>query len=177
MIAPSATTFLAPWANFYTMAGSSAAALTGLMFVVITLVRRSEIRDSAGIDTFSTPTVVHFSTALFLSAALNAPWHLLIHPAILTGLVGLFGIIYNMRVMRRTKSLTTYTPDIEDWTWYSIVPLLTYIVILGAAIATPSVPVQALFVVAGCVVALIFLGIRNAWDVVTFIAVRGINQD
>lgn len=165
--------FLAPWSNFYTMAGSSAAALTGLMFVVITLVNRLEQRNRDGIATFSTPTVVHFSAALFLSAALNAPWHLLVHPAILVGLVGLIGVIYNARLIRRTKRLTIYTPDFEDWSLYFFIPLLTYVVLLAGAIALPLAPVHALFVLAGCVVVLIFLGIRNAWDVVTYIAAAG----
>jgi hypothetical protein len=168
-----ATTFLAPWSNFYTMIGSSAAALTGLMFVVITLVKRSDVKEPEGTATFSTPTVMHFSAALFLAAAFNAPWHLLIHPAILAAVVGVLGVFYNVSVMRRTKRLTIYTPDAEDWAFYSIIPLVVYAVILAGSIALPSAPVQALFVLAGCVVLLIFVGIRNSWDVVTYIAISG----
>ncbi|MBV9232567.1 MAG: hypothetical protein JO030_00880, partial [Candidatus Eremiobacteraeota bacterium] len=42
MIDVYAPRLLAHWANFYVMIGSSAAALTGLMFVVITLVTNME---------------------------------------------------------------------------------------------------------------------------------------
>jgi hypothetical protein len=174
-MAETASSFLAPWASFYVMMGSSAAALTGLMFVVITLVNRTERsrRSSDGIATFSTPTVTHFCAALLVSAVLAAPWRLMLHPAVLIALTGLFGIVYMLRVMRRTKSLVSYTADVEDWTWYSVLPLVAYIAIFAGAIVLVTFPTQALFALAGGVVFLIFLGIRNAWDVVTFIAIGG----
>ena len=109
------------------MAGSSAAALTGLMFVVITLVRGEE-RASAhdGIATFSTPTVMHFCAALFVSAILCAPWPSLVYVAVIVGLVGCYGILYLARVALRAKRLTKYTADLEDWMWYTVLPLLAY---------------------------------------------------
>lgn len=169
------STLLANWSNFYVTMGSSAAALTGLMFVVITLVNRGERSQgsSDGIATFSTPTVLHFCAALFFSAVLNAPWHLLLDPAFIIGLTALYGVVYVLRVMRRTKRLTGYTPDTEDWMWYTIVPLVAYSIILAGAVILPIASVRALFVLAGGVVLLIFLGIRNSWDVVTFIAMGG----
>jgi len=39
---PSAPSILAHWESFYVIVGSSAAALTGLMFVVITLIADSK---------------------------------------------------------------------------------------------------------------------------------------
>jgi len=36
--------------------------------------------------------------------------------------------------------------------------------------------VQALFALAGGALLLIFIGIRNAWDIVTFIAIGGIDE-
>ncbi|MGH7728579.1 MAG: hypothetical protein ACREM2_07310 [Vulcanimicrobiaceae bacterium] len=70
-----ATSLFAPWSSFYAMTGSSAAALTGLMFVVITLVTGEDrSRPSLeGISIFSTPTVLHFGSALLVSAVLNVP--------------------------------------------------------------------------------------------------------
>lgn len=173
-----ASSFLPPWSSFYVMAGSSAAALTGLMFVVITLVKGTERSQGNhdGIATFSTPTVMHFCAALLISAILNAPWRSLIHVAVVTGLAGLYGVVYIVRVMYRTKRITAYTPDVEDWAWYTLLPFVAYCAILAGGIALPEVPVQALFALAGGVVLLIFIGIRNAWDVVTYIAIGGPNQ-
>jgi len=157
------------------MTGSSAAALTGLMFVVITLVAGSgRIRRSTptGISTFSTPTVLHFCCALLVSATLSVPWRVLVHPAILLALAGAFGIVYMLRVTVRTMRLETYKADLEDWTWYSGLPLLAYVALFGGALYLAVHPVDAMFAVAAGALLLIFLGIRNAWDVVTFLAIN-----
>lgn len=157
------------------MIGSSSAALTGLMFVVITLVTNVEAtkRTQDGVSTFSTPTVTHFCAALYVSAIFIAPWQTLIRPAVLLGLAGLYGVVYVARVTFRAKRLTGYTPDIEDWAWYNVVPFLAYGAILAGSIALVVVPDKAEIAIAAGVLLLIFIGIRNAWDVVTFLAIRG----
>jgi hypothetical protein len=162
---------LSAWSSFYVMTGSSAAALTGLMFVVITLVTRQEdqTRSRDGVSTFSTPTVMHFCAVLLVSALLVAPWRAVIHPAILTGLTGLAGIIYSARVTVRARNLS-YTLDAEDWISYHILPLVTYILLFAGSVALAIAPVEGALAVAASVVVLIFLGIHNAWDVVTFLA-------
>lgn len=167
-----ASSVLAPWSNFYVMAGSSAAALTGLMFVVLTLVsevRRQNTPD--GISTFSTPTVMHFAAVLLTSTILVAPWPSLAFPSALLGIAGFLGAAYLLRVTLQTKRLSTYTPDAEDWAWFSVLPFVAYGAILGGAIALRLSPVDAMFALATGIVGLIFIGIRNAWDVVTYLAV------
>ena len=156
------------------MTGSSAAALTGLMFVVITLVTRTQPAEEAhaGISTFSTPTVMHFAAVLLISAVLIAPWRSLVSPGVVVALMGLYGVVYILRVMHRTRRLTIYTADLEDWMWYTILPFVAYGAISAGAIALAAAPVQALFILAGGVVLLIFTGIRNAWDVVTYLMIR-----
>jgi hypothetical protein len=173
-----ASLLLTPWSSFFVMTGSSAAALTGLMFVVITLVMGTERlrRAPNGISTFSTPTVVHFCAALLISAILTAPWKSLLPPGIVIGLAGLCGVVYLVRIMHRTTQLSSYVPDAEDWAWYNILPLAAYGVVLAAAIAFFTVPVQALFAFAGSVMLLIFIGIHNAWDIVTYLAVGGFDD-
>jgi hypothetical protein len=173
-MAETASSVLGPWSNFYIMAGSSAGALTGLMFVVMTLVagvERSQ-RNQDGISTFSTPTVAHFGSALLVSAILSAPWGSLVYPAVLLGLASLYAVAYVVRVWFRTKRFTAYRPDLEDWVWYSVLPLVAYLAILVGAFMLPAIPVNALFALAAGVLLLIFIGIRNAWDVVTFLAVK-----
>jgi hypothetical protein len=174
----SAPSVLTPWSNFYIMIGSAAASLTGLMFVVITLVMGTERLKKAedGISTFSTPTVVHFGAALLVSAILSAPWHWLLHPAILLGLLGSAGVVYLVRIMYRTKRLTNYNPDVEDWAWYAILPFVAYAVTLAGAVMLPFFPAQALFVLALGATLLVFIGIHNAWDIVTYIALGSANE-
>ncbi|HEU5250224.1 MAG TPA: hypothetical protein VFW15_09565, partial [Thermoanaerobaculia bacterium] len=65
---------LSAWESFYVIVGSSAAALIGLQFVVITLIagmRRRPTPDT--IRAFGTPTVVHLAGALLVSAIMSAP--------------------------------------------------------------------------------------------------------
>jgi hypothetical protein len=170
-----ASSVIAAWSNFYVMTGSSASALTGLMFVVITLVTgvdRSK-RTSEGIGTFSTPTVVHFCAALLISAVLSAPWRSLAPVSTSLGLAGLCGIVYVGRLMNRARRQLTYTPDLEDWVCYTILPFVAYGAILAGAIALLAAPADALFAFAGAALLLIFIGIHNAWDIVTFLAIGG----
>jgi hypothetical protein len=168
------SSFLTAWSSFYIMTGSSAAALTGLVFVVITLVnaRESPQPTEEGVATFSTPTVMHFAAALLVSAVLVAPWHSATHAGVLTAIVGLSGVAYIVRVTLQTRRISAYTPDLEDWTWFNALPLVAYGAISAGAIGLSRFP-DAAFVLGGGVVLLIFIGIRNAWDVVTFIAIGG----
>src|SRR5579872_334238 len=168
-----ASSVLGPWSNFYTITGSSAGALTGLMFVVITLVtgvERSK-RNRDGISAFSTPTVIHFGAALLVSAILSAPWPSLAYPASLLAIAGILADLYILRVWLITKRFKDYTPDFEDWIFYTILPLAAYSVILAGAIMLNSSP-AAPFALAAAALLLIFIGIRNAWDVVTYIAIE-----
>lgn len=173
--------FLTEWSTFYVMIGSSAAALTGLTFVVITIVAgAAEVRTNPlGLATFTTPTVMHFSVALFVSATLLVPWHAAGGVAALVGIAGLFGVVYSVRVLYLTSRLDRerYAPDVEDWTWYGILPLLAYGVVFAGALALPGTPSKAMFAIAGGMTLLIFLGIRNSWDVVTYLTVRRPEED
>src|SRR5205085_3370398 len=108
-------TALDGWENFYVIVGSSAGALIGLQFVVITLIAEiTAIRDvqRAG-QAFSTPTVVHFATVLLLSAIVSAPWHGIVVPAVVWGVVGINGVVYSIIVRRRMRMQTAYKPVFE----------------------------------------------------------------
>jgi hypothetical protein len=168
-----ASSVLNSWSNFYVIMGSGAAALTGLMFVVITLVADRKFNTTKeGVSTFSSPTVVHFCMALLSSALLTVPWRSLSHLAIILGLTALYGVGYTLNVVRVGRRLTGYEPAVDDWVRYVIVPVFAYVVLAGGAIALPRAPVDALFALGAAVVTLVFVGIHNAWDVVTYIAVE-----
>jgi hypothetical protein len=145
------------------------------MFVVISLVRAQEAQSSRdGISTFSTPTVMHFAASLFVSAILVAPWRSLLYPGVFVAIVGLYGVVYILRIALRTKRLRTYRADLEDWTWYTFLPFVAYGAIFGGGLelSAHAAP-KGLFAVAGGALLLVFIGIHNAWDVVTFLATGG----
>jgi hypothetical protein len=170
------SSLLARWANFYVIVGSSAAGLTGLQFVVIALaagMRQQRKQSAVGIDAFSTPTIVYFSTALFLAAALSAPWNGLVPVAFLFATCGAAGTCYCLVVARRTQQLTAYKLVLEDWIWHIVLPLVTHLALLAAGLALPRHPSGALFTIAAALLLLLFIGIHNAWDTVTFLVVYG----
>jgi hypothetical protein len=164
---------LKAWTDFYVIVGSSAAALTGLMFVVITLVAGLRARTSRdGIAAFSTPTVVYFCAALLIGAAVTAPWPRLACVSGLLAAGALAGLAYSIRIITRARAVEDYEPDLEDRISYMILPVVAYCAMLAAAIALPFRPTTALFGLAGTSLLLIFLGIHNAWDVVTYVGVQ-----
>lgn len=162
-------TALDGWENFYVIVGSSAGALIGLQFVVITLIAARPIpRDAEqASDAFTTPSVVHFCGVLSLAAVLSAPWEGGGAVAVLWGLVGLGGIAYTAIVARRMRAQTAYRPVFEDWLFHVLLPLVAYAMLAASAPAARPYERQALFVVGTAALLLLFIGIHNAWDTVT----------
>jgi hypothetical protein len=166
------------WENFYVIVGSSAGALIGLQFVVMTLIAgRSVARGEAQAGAaFSTPSVVHFGVVLLLSAVISAPWDGVGTVAVLWGLVGFSGIVYCVVVARRMRTQTAYQPVFEDWLFHVLLPLVAYAMLGGAAFVTRSSVHAALFLVGAAALLLLFIGIHNAWDTVmhlVFVEKRG----
>jgi hypothetical protein len=164
---------LTAWANFYVIVGSSAGALTGLTFVVVTLMPGRRLQGASwGVAAFNTPTVVHFGAALLVTAILSAPWPALWQAAILLGACGACGMGYCAVVVRRMRRQVHYQPVMEDWLWYVAVPAVSYAALLIMAFLLPSDPTLALFGFGATLLLLLFTGIRDAWDLVTFIAIE-----
>ena len=164
---------LTQWESFYVIVGSSAGALTGLQFVVIALIAEAEAAASMQeVRAFGTPTVVHFCAVLFISAVLSAPWHSLAGAGLVLALCGAAGIIYEITVIRHARRQTGYSPDAEDWSWYFVLPMAGYTSLLAAGILVNRRAPMSLFVIAATALVLMFVGIHNAWDTVTYIAVE-----
>jgi hypothetical protein len=165
-----AVPLLSAWTNFYVIVGSAAAALTGLMFVVITLIasRNQNHRSGEAIGAFGTPTVVHLCVALLIAAILDAPWPALWNAGLLLGITGLAGVIYMIVVIRREIHQAEYQPVLEDWIWHTIFPFISYAALLFSAIILESNATPALFVIGAATMLFLFIGIHNAWDTVTY---------
>ena len=170
---PIAASPLANWENYYVIVGSSAGALTGLQFVVIALI--AEGRKASGmleIRAFGSPTVFHFCAVLVISAILSAPWGNLLGPSVSLGILGATGFAYSLRVIQHARKQTGYRADAEDWLWYSALPLTAHAGLLVAVAALPNHARGALFAIAAVSLSLLLIGIHNAWDTVTYIAVE-----
>ncbi len=164
---------LEAWQSFYVIVGSSAAALTGLMFVVIALIADFDTPGSGRtVAAFGTPTVVHFCEVLIIGATLSAPWRALASAGVVVGVCGAAGLIYALVVMRRAKRQTDYQPVLEDWLWHTVFPIAAYAAIIIAAIRLPADPARPLFAIGAATLSLVLIGIHNSWDTVTYITLQ-----
>jgi hypothetical protein len=164
---------LAAWRGFYGIIGPSAAALTGLQFVVIVLGAQANVLGSASTTrAFGTPTIVHFCCALLLSAAMSAPWHGLSGVAVCFGACGVAGLAYALVVIRHARRQTSYVPVLEDWLWHCVLPVIAYGALLVGGIVLTRRPEASLFVIGAAALLLLFIGIHNAWDAVTYVALQ-----
>lgn len=163
-------TAFARWQNFYVIVGSSAGALIGLQFVVLSLItgmRTARIDPQAG-SAFSTPAIVHFGAVLGLSGILCAPWDEVGPASLLWGLIGAGGLVYMVMIVRRIRAQTAYRPEFEDWLFHAVLPLAAYLTLAVSAGTALFWLRESLFGVAAGSLVLLFAGIHNAWDAVTY---------
>jgi hypothetical protein len=164
---------LAPWENFYVIVGSSAGALTGLTFVVITIAADVQVSATArllGLRAFTTPTAVHFGAALWIAALMSIPGHTRWSLMLCLAGSGLFGTVYCGYVARTmVDERLDYRPALSDWVWSLLLPLITYLSLLLAAMLVRAHLSGALYAVAAASLVLLLMGLHNAWDVVVWI--------
>ncbi|HVP94696.1 MAG TPA: hypothetical protein VMS89_05930 [Methanoregulaceae archaeon] len=163
-------TGFADWSNFYVMVGSASGALIGLQFVVITLIAQKPELRVAG-DTaaaFLTPSILQFGTTLFVSAVFLAPWFTTIIPSGLVCVAGISGIAYTAMVALRMRRQMFYLPNSEDWIFHIILPMAAFTVLVGAFPAIHVYLWETMFGIASAALLLLFIGIRNAWDNISY---------
>src|SRR5215475_11977548 len=128
--------FFEEWESFYVIVGAAAGALIGLQFVVMTLVaERPPLRAAEAGAAFATPTIVHFSATLLLSALMRVPWQATFAVALCLGVVGACGVGYGLFVARHMGKQTAYKPDLEDWLCFGLLPIIAYGLLIVSALA------------------------------------------
>ncbi len=163
---------LSEWDSFWVITGSSAGALTGLMFVVVALSAERRVeRTEEAVRAFGTPTVVHFCGVLLLAALMSIPGQTAPGLAACIAALGLAGLALSAWVAVQARRQTAYDPVLSDWIWHVALPLVAYALLVLAALLLPRRPGPALDVVAAGALLLLFIGIHNAWDAAVWIAV------
>ena len=145
--------------------GSSAAGLTGLMFVVIALGAEGRtVNDSAVFRAFATPTVVHFGVVLLVAAFLSTPRQTIasLSACLLACAVG--GLTYASWVIVQARRQKAYVPVLSDWVWHAGLPVVAYACLLVGGVLLWRSPQVALYVVGASALLLLYIGIHNAWD-------------
>jgi hypothetical protein len=70
--------------------------------------------------------------------------------------------------MQSSAVQTTYQPAFEDWLFHVMLPLAAYALLALSAFAALSHAHEAMFGVGAATLVLLFIGIHNAWDAVTY---------
>lgn len=162
------------WETFYMIVGSSAAALTGLQFVVVALSAQARMaRDPGAVEAFGTPNIVHFCAVLTISALVVMPGHTAATLASSFALLGVAGVIYSIRTGRRAGRQTGYVPVFEDWLFHVGFPIAAYTALFFTGIAAYRYVAGALYFIAAIALLLLFIGIHNAWDSAVYISTHG----
>lgn len=155
---------LKEWREFYLLVGTAGATLLALLFVAVSLGTGylTEERQNAT-RTFMSPVVIHFASVFFLSAVAMVPSH---HAAFFAALIGVTAIVgavvsayITVQVLR--TDLTSYW---QDYCAYGILPALGYAALLVAAGMMFANVAASLDVLAGALLLLALVNIRNAWD-------------
>jgi hypothetical protein len=163
----------AGWDSFYLMLGGAAASLVGLLFVVVTLTHsRDREQAERGASIYLTPTVVHFSMVLTAAATAVAPRLPPAASLAVIGLAALAGVANSLRAAVRMHLWGKGPPHWSDFWLYGFAPAALYLTVGGADVALAMCKPWAADVLAAALLALLLLGIRNAWDLVTWISPR-----
>jgi len=160
------------WDGFYLLVGSAAGALVGLLFVVESLtVGIDATRVERGNRLFMSPTVFHLAVVFLASAVAMAPDLSAANVGQLIGVTSLAGLVYAGR-----NALGIMQPGVaEDWTdfwFYGAAPFACYVALGVLSLQIWRGDAHAPSNLAALLVVMVLICIRNAWDLVTWIAAR-----
>src|SRR5215472_5526519 len=147
------------WHDFYLLVGTASATLVGLMFVAASIgaqVFKEENR--AAIEAFISPTVVHFSTALFACIIATIPEHAPLE-IVLLSVLGLAGLGYSARVWTQLIVRHKFSVDVIDRLFYAVIPGIGQFLVFLSAVMLLTMPAAGLDCLAIALLVLLFAGI------------------
>jgi len=159
------------WREFYLLIGTAAAALVALLFVAASIgagflsaERTSKTR------TYMSPVIVHFTAVLFACTIGLVPSHTRASLGLLIAVSALGAGVYSAVIL--VKVLKDATIDLADRLAYGIAPVIGYVAGLAAAGLFFIGSHRAADVLAGALIWLLIINIRNAWDLTLFLAAK-----
>jgi hypothetical protein len=160
------------WHDYFFMIGSSAAALIGLMFVVVTLTAGRDRQEvERGKQLYTSPIVWHLGAVLVLSGAVIVPAASGRFIGAIVGAAALLGIVIGLRsaagIARRPGA-----PEAAgfDTVWYGLAPAIVYVGMAAGAFAIFSGRHWGAEALAADLMALLLVSIHAEWDLVTYLA-------
>jgi hypothetical protein len=169
---------LAPWHDFYALLGAASATMIGLLFVaasvgggVFSQSRRGALR------IFLSASVVQFGSVLAGCLMVLAPlaWWEQLGGLVLAG--GLFGVAYSAMAWRDSvrdsvRDGISGKIDLEDRTWYAVLPAVGYLCQTGAGVALVLRQQFGCMVLAAAMGGMLLVAIHNAWDITVWSVTR-----
>ena len=157
------------WHEFYSLLGTAAAALVALLFVAASIATgRLSARRGSPTRTFTSPVLVHYTYVLFVSLVALVPVNTDVSLAVIVGLSAAAGLAYAIFLMVRV--LRSTITDIDDRLAYGAGPPLAYAAGLAAAVLIGTRSQIGPPLLAGALILLILVNIRNSWDLTVFFA-------
>jgi hypothetical protein len=152
------------WHDFYLLVGTAGATLLALLFVAVSLGTGYLTKERQGATrTFMSPVVIHFTSVFFLSAVALCPSHQAKFFATLIGATAVIGATISTYITIQVVR-TDLTNYMEDYLAYGILPGLGYLALLAAAVSIYLEKQFGLDALAGALLLLAIVNIRNAWD-------------
>jgi hypothetical protein len=159
------------WHEFYILLGTAAAALVALLFVAASIgegylstERQSPTR------TFTSPIVFHYTYVLFVSLVVLIPVNTDGSLAAIIGVSAALAFLYSIYILVRV--LRSTTTDIDDRLGYGLGPAAAYAAVLAASVFIFGRSVIGPPLLAGGLILLLVVNIRNIWDLTVFFAQR-----
>jgi hypothetical protein len=152
------------WHDFYLLVGTAGATLLALLFVAVSLGAGVLTEERQGATrTFMSPVVIHFTSVFFLSAVGLFPSLPGDCFAAVIGATALIGATISTYITVQVVR-TDMTNYLEDYFAYGILPGLGYLALLAAALSIYLQKGFGLDALAGALLLLAIVNIRNAWD-------------
>ena len=164
---------LEDWHDFYLLIGGAAGSLIGLLFVVVSLTAGGAMEQTdQGRRLYTSPVVGQLSVILGTGCLAMVPRLGDGVAGLLVAAAGLGGLAY---MGWATWVFLFGKYDAAHWTdaWcYAVAPALLFALMAGAGVAVALAPGPGLMALAVSEGLLLAMCIRNAWDLITWIAPR-----
>jgi hypothetical protein len=162
----------AGWQSFYQMTGEAAATLIGLLFLVVSLMSGRQVSGTMqGLRLFTTPSVFHLVSVLVVSGMALAPAGEGDTQSALMLVWAALALAHGLSRCLGLRALEN-PPHWSDFWWYGFTPTLIYAALTAATAASWLHVPHSAYYIALCLMALLVASIRNAWDLVTWLAPR-----
>jgi hypothetical protein len=159
------------WHEFYALLGTAAAALVALLFVAASIGTGYLSAERGGpTRTFTSPIIFHYTYVLFLSLVALIPANSDAALAIVVGGSAVVALVYSSVIFRRV--MRSNAIDMDDRLGYGASPLAAYAAALAAAVFICAGSKIGPPLLAGALILLLLVNIRNAWDLTVFFAQR-----